>query len=99
MADMVIDPVSSDGDSQGLLDENSSNIDPEDLRPYNQQDTAFTNSASFEYRNFSNIQRARLEESKSRPAFIQQRYKPPKINVELPDNHEERPRNELFGPS
>jgi hypothetical protein len=33
MADMIIDPIPSD-ESQGLLDENSSNIDPEDLRPY-----------------------------------------------------------------
>jgi len=45
----------------------------------------FSNGASFEYRNFANIQRARLEETKDRPAFIQHRYKPPKIHVELPE--------------
>jgi len=99
MGDMVVDPVPSDEEmNDASLDENSSNIDPEDLRPYSNQDCVFPSNAMFEYRNFPNIQRAKNEERKDRlPAFIQS--KPPlKINVQLPESYvnEEQPRNDLM---
>ena len=67
-ADMIIDPMPIDDDD--LAHDENSDIDPEDLRPYSQADTAFTNSASFDYRNFPKIASAKDEETKQLPPFI-----------------------------
>ena len=60
MGDMVVDVVPSEEENDDLLDDDASDFDPENLRPYNKSDTHFSNySASFDYRNFPHLQRAK----------------------------------------
>jgi len=92
---MVIDPVPSE-DENDLLDGNTSDFDPENLRPYSSNTTTY--GASFDYRNFPGLQRVKDQEETKLPAFIQSKPKP-RIHVGLPNDfaENEKPRNDLMG--